>query len=149
MSEHSKRTVGTVRSNRRPLPLAEYRALAQFRYALRRFLHFSDEAARSAGLTPAQHQLLLAIKGAPGGEPPTLGVVAELLQLKLHSTGELVERAAANGLVTRTTDPADHRRVLLDLAPRGEELLADLTRLHREEVRRFRDMMHDALAPFD
>ena len=73
-----------------------YKALASFRYGLRRFLHFSEEAARAAGLTPAQHQLLLAVRGHDGEGPPTIGEVAEHLQLKVHSTGELVGRTVAS-----------------------------------------------------
>ena len=129
----------------KPLPLDEYRSLAGFRYALRRFLSFSERAARDAGITPSQHQLLLAIKGAPGDSPPSLGAVAEMLQLKLHSTSELVERAVAKRLVTRTADPDDHRRVLLGLTAKGSTLLEELTRVHRDEVRRFRAVMTDAV----
>ncbi|HVX17710.1 MAG TPA: MarR family winged helix-turn-helix transcriptional regulator [Acidimicrobiales bacterium] len=124
---------------------ADYQALAQFRYTLRQFLRFSEQAARAAGITPAQHQLLLAIKGAPGEEPPTLSEVAELLQLRLHSVSELVERAVANGLVDRDTDPGDHRRVRLRLTDTGDERLADLSTLHRDEVRRFRQTMTEIL----
>lgn len=125
--------------------LHEYQALAAFRYNLRRFLRFSDQAAREAGLTPAQHQLLLAIKGVPGGGPPTLSDIAERLQLRLHSASELVERAVANELVTRDTDPDDHRRVLLRLTDTGDDRLAALSTLHRDEVRRFRQTMTEIL----
>ncbi len=131
------------------LGIGEYRALAEFRHALRQFLRFSEQAARDAGLTPAQHQLLLAIKGTHTGGQPTLGDIAEMLQLRLHSTSELVERAVAKGLVSRITDPDDHRRVLLGLTPEGEDRLAALTRLHRDEVRRFRQTMTAALGAFD
>ena len=122
----------------RGLSDADYRALAQFRRALRQFLAFSEDAARSAGLSPAQHQLMLAIRGAPGDGPPSLGEVADWLQLKLHSAGELVGRAEGNGLVVRSVDPTDHRRVLLTLSRAGEEKLAELSRMHRDELRRFR-----------
>jgi DNA-binding MarR family transcriptional regulator len=128
-----------------PLSDREYRSLAEFRYALRTFLRFSEEAAREAGLTPAQHQLLLAIRGHPGAEPPSTSEIADRLQLKLHSTVELVARAEANGLVVRVVDEADARRALLALTEAGESKLAGLSVLHRRELKRFRDEMRDVL----
>lgn len=122
---------------------AEYCALAQFRRALRSFLHFSEEAAKTAGLTPSQHQLLLAIRGAAPSQP-TIGEVADSLKLRHHSTVELVDRAEHAGLVTRLTDPADHRRQRLTLTNRGHARLDTLSTLHREELRRFRE---EGLAP--
>lgn len=127
----------------------EYQSLAAFRHALRQFLRFSEQAARDAGVTPAQHQLLLAIKGSPGTGPPALGDIAEMLQLRLHSASELVERAVANGLVTRSTDPDDHRRVLLGLTDDGDDRLARLATLHRDELRRFRHTMVEVLDDFE
>jgi DNA-binding MarR family transcriptional regulator len=118
---------------------AEYRSLAQFRRALRSFLYFSEEAARAAGLTPAQHQLLLAIRGAEGDEPPTIGEVADWMKLRHHSTVELVNRAEASGLLQRVPDPSDRRRQRLVLTDLGATRLAALTTLHREELRRFRE----------
>ncbi|MCU1344676.1 MAG: MarR family transcriptional regulator [Acidimicrobiia bacterium] len=129
----------------RPLSNSDYRTLARFRYALRTFMRFSEDAARAAGLTPSQHQLLLAIRGFPGSDPPAMADVAELLQLRLHSAGELVDRAVANGLVVRIADDADHRRVLLTLTTEGEAKLAQLSVLHREELRRFRAEMNEVL----
>jgi DNA-binding MarR family transcriptional regulator len=128
-----------------PLSDSGYRSLARFRHALRTFQRFSETAARQADLTPAQHQLLLAIRGHGGDGPPSLSDVAEQLQLKLHSTGELVGRAAANGLVDRWTDPADQRRALLGLTPEGEAKLAELSVQHRQELHRFRGEMNDVL----
>jgi DNA-binding MarR family transcriptional regulator len=122
----------------RPLSDADYRTLAEFRHALRRFLSFSEEAARQAGLSPAQHQLLLAVRGHPGPGEPSIGDVAEVLLLRLHSAGELVGRAEGNGLVARRPDPTDARRVLLHLTPDGEHVLDALSRAHRDELRRFR-----------
>jgi DNA-binding MarR family transcriptional regulator len=122
---------------------AEYCALAQFRRALRSFLHFSEEAAKSAGLTSSQHQLLLAIRGAAPSQP-TIGEVADWLKLRHHSTVELVNRAEQAGLVTRLTDPEDHRRQRLALTPHGHARLDTLSTLHREELRRFRE---EGLAP--
>ena len=127
----------------RPLSDADYRSLAEFRHALRRFLAFSERAAREHGLTPSQHQLLLAIRGHAGaGNPslsePSLSDLAEVLQLKLHSVGELADRAVENGLVQRRSDPADARRSLLSLTDEGRRQLDALSVLHRRELRRFR-----------
>jgi DNA-binding MarR family transcriptional regulator len=128
-----------------PLTDADYRALADFRHALRRFLSFSEHAAREAGLTPAHHQLLLAIRGHTDGAPSTSDV-AERLQIKLHSATELVERAEAKGLLTRRhADPHDARRAVLALTAEGEAHLEALSVLHRRELRRFREEMDEAL----
>lgn len=132
-----------------PLDDADYRTLAHFRHALRSFLHFSEEAARSAGLPPAQHQLLLAVRGHDGDGPPTIGDIADRLQLRVHSAGELVGRTVASGLLARRADPADGRRVLLVLTETGHEVLDGLSVLHRSELRRFRREMNDLLATLD
>jgi DNA-binding MarR family transcriptional regulator len=124
----------------------DYRSLAGFRHALRVFLRFSEDAARAAGLTPNQHQLLLAIRGNPAGGPPTIADVAELLQLQHHSTVELVDRAVAAGLVVRRADADDGRRQRLDVTRHGLTLLEHLSAAHRDELRRFRATMHDLLA---
>jgi DNA-binding MarR family transcriptional regulator len=123
----------------RPVTDDEYRALARFRRSLRSFLHFSEQAAKEAGLTPTQHQLLLAIKGSYSEEPPTIGDVADWLKLRHHSAVELIDRAETAGLVQRITDSEDHRRQRLTLTEFGSERLASLSSLHREELRRFRD----------
>ena len=129
----------------RDLSDADYRALARFRHALRVFQRFSEDAARDAGVTPAQHQLMLAVKGWPGVEAPTVSDLAEMLQLKHHSTVELIQRAAGADLVRTSTDGADARRQLTELTQRGEEILASLSRQHRLELRRFRSEMNDVL----
>lgn len=129
----------------RPLSDRDYRSLARFRHALRRFQHFSESAARAAGLPPAQHQLLLAVRGHDGDGPPSLTDVAEALQLKVHSAGELAGRAAARGLLERWSDPDDARRTLLALTGVGEAKLAELSLQHRDELRRFRREMNDLL----
>jgi DNA-binding MarR family transcriptional regulator len=116
----------------------EYRSLAEFRHALRRFLAFSERAAREHGLTPSQHQLLLATRGHPGSADPSTSDLAEVLQLKLHSVGELADRAAENGLVVRRPDPTDRRRSLVSLTDDGLAHLEQLSVLHRRELRRFR-----------
>ena len=117
------------------LSLHDYRALADFRYQLRRFLSFSNEAARVAGLEPRQHQLLLAVKGMPEGVEATVGTIAERLQTQHHSTVELVDRMENRGLVRRLRSAGDRRRVLVSLTARGEALLARLSAVHRAEVR--------------
>ena len=125
----------------RPLTDRDYRTLAAFRRRLRHFLAFSEAAARDAGLTPNQHQLLLAIRGHPGAGAPSISDAADALRLQLHSTTELVGRATDDGLVERRRDPADARRVLLALTPTGEDRLAALSDLHRTELQRFRREM--------
>ncbi|MBS1863199.1 MAG: winged helix-turn-helix transcriptional regulator [Actinobacteria bacterium] len=112
-----------------------YEELLGFRTALRHFLHWSEEQARSVGLTPAQHQLLLAIKGHPAGSAPTIGELAHYLASKHHSVVELIGRAEAAGLVERRRDEDDHRVVHLVLGPLGEERIEELSRLHLEELR--------------
>lgn len=116
----------------------EYEALAGFRYALRRFLRFSEEQAREAGLTPNQHQLLLAVRGHPGPGAPSATDLAERLQLRNHSVVELLDRAEAAGLVRRDKDPDDRRRQLVTLTDDGQALLGGLSSVHRAELRRFR-----------
>jgi DNA-binding MarR family transcriptional regulator len=129
----------------RPVSRHDYVTLAEFRYALRVFQRFSEDAARSAGVTPAQHQLVLAVKGWPRPEPPSVSDIAERLQLRTHSTVELVRRAEQAGLVTTRVDTDDHRRQLLEVTDHGEQLLAALSALHRDELRRFRTEMNDLL----
>lgn len=114
----------------------EYRRLLAFRTALRRFLHWSEEEARAAGLTPAQHQLLLAIRGHDDPRGPTVGELADYLTLRHHSVVELIDRASAGGLVRRERDERDHRVVHLLLTTLGEQRVAALSRLHLEELRR-------------
>ena len=118
------------------LSKSQYEALAAFRYALRRFLHFSEAAAQAAGVTPQQHQALLAIKGFPGRDRITVGELAERLQLRHHSTVELVDRLVLEKLVTRVASNEDRRQVLIQLANRGENTLAQLSTMHREQLKR-------------
>ncbi|HEY4377334.1 MAG TPA: MarR family transcriptional regulator [Acidimicrobiales bacterium] len=127
----------------------DYRTLAHFRHALRAFLAFSEQAARDAGLTPSQHQLLLAVRGYPGDEPPSTTEVATMLALRLHSATELVARAEANGLVVREADPGDGRRALLSLTPEGDARLEALSVLHRHELREFRTELAAILHQLD
>lgn len=114
--------------------LRDYQALAAFRYQIRRFLHFSEQAARSAGVEPQQHQALLAIKGLTAASA-TIGDLAEQLQIQHHSAVELVNRLVEHGLVARQRDSADRRRVLVRLTAGGEATLHELSRHHLAELR--------------
>ena len=117
------------------LAATDYQALAELRYQIRRFLHFSEEAARDAGLEPRQHQLLLTLKGLPKGVRPRIGELAERLQIQHHSTVELVNRLAAGGYVRRQRGGEDRREVLLALTLKGERVLRELTLHHKMELR--------------
>jgi DNA-binding MarR family transcriptional regulator len=112
-----------------------FRQLAEFRLRIRQFLRFSEEAARSKGIEPQQHQLLLAVKGLPKGTRPTITVLSQQLCLRHHSTVELVNRLVEHGAVRRQPGSKDHREVLVELTPYGESLLHRLSVLHREELR--------------
>ena len=112
-----------------------YRAMAEFRYQIRRFLRFSEHAAREAGLEPQQYQLMLAVKGLPDDEKPRIGDVAERLQIQHHSTVELVDRLTKRALVRRRRSENDRREVLLELTPKGERLIQELAFHHRAELR--------------
>ncbi len=127
------------------LTKAEYEALAAFRYALRRFLRFSEQTAREAGVTPQQHQVLLAIKGFPGRESATISELAERLQMQQHSMVGLIDRIEAQGLVRREAGTTDRRQVYVCLMPAGETLLYKLALIHRQELRRMREAFHPIL----
>jgi len=114
----------------------DYRRLLALRTGLRRFLRWSEQQARAAGLTPAQHQLLLAVRGHADRRGPTVGEIADLLLLRHHSTVELIDRADSAGLVVRRRDPDDHRIVRLQLTEAGAERLETLSALHLEELER-------------
>jgi DNA-binding MarR family transcriptional regulator len=112
--------------------------LAWFRYNLRRFLRFSEKAARACGVTPQQHQLMLGVAGFTGESTITISELAEFLQERNNSVVGLVERAVEGGLVRRASGPTDRRQVMVSLTPRGEAILARLSALHQEEVERVR-----------
>ena len=114
------------------------RRLARFRYALRRFLRFSEQAARAAGVTPQQHQLLLGVAGYTGRGWATVGEIAEFLQERHNAVVGLVERAARSGLVRKSPGESDRRVVRVQLTPRGEALLGRLSAAHRQEAARLR-----------
>ena len=120
---------------RRRVTQHQYEALAEFRRALRGFLRFSEAAAEEVGLTPRQHQALLAIRGHAGGGPVGVGALAADLQVRHHSAVGLVDRLAGRGLVARRHGTGDRRQVLVSLTPAGERLLARLSTVHRDELR--------------
>ena len=117
------------------LSAGEYRALAGFRYYLRRFLHFSEVIATAAGIETQQYLLLLAIKGLPEGRTPTVGEIAERLQVRHHSAAELIDRTEARGFVRRERGEHDRRQVLVRLTRKGDVLLRRLAARHRAELR--------------
>ncbi|HEX4342191.1 MAG TPA: MarR family transcriptional regulator [Verrucomicrobiae bacterium] len=121
---------------RKKLSKSQYENLAAFRYALRQFLHFSEQAAERAGITPQQHQALLAIKGFPNRDIVTVGELAERLQLRHHSTVGLLDRLMDLKLVRREPSVTDRRQVLVRLSPRGEQILDRLSAAHEEQLMR-------------
>jgi DNA-binding MarR family transcriptional regulator len=114
---------------------SQYELLAALRRALRRFQRFSQDAARAAGLTPQQHQALLAIKGSPGREGLSIGGLAESLQIRPHSAVGLVDRLARRRLVRRVPSSVDRRRIELRLSPEGEKCIERLSAVHLQELR--------------
>ena len=125
---------GYVLSN--ALAKEDYEQLAEFRYRLRKFLHFSENAARSAGLTPQQHQLLLAIQGYPGRAYATPSELAERLQIRHHSCIGLVQRCERQGLVERSPNPQDGRSVFVTVTESGLSILKEISHQHRQELAR-------------
>lgn len=124
---------------------ADYRRLAEFRYLIRCFLEFSETAAAHEGLTPRQHQALLAIKGAPEAAIPTIGYLAERLRIQHHSAVELVDRLVEAGLLLRAPDARDRRRVRLALTAAGEARLEALSASHLEELHRMQPALLEIL----
>lgn len=112
-----------------------YRALADFRHEIRRFLRFSENAARAAGLEPQQHQLLLTLKGLPADRRPTISVLAERLQIQHHSAVELIDRLVKRGMVRRYRSRTDKRQVLVRLTHSGDEVLRQLSLHHLHELK--------------
>ena len=114
---------------------AEYRALAQFRFLIRRFLTNGEKAARSVGLEPQQYVGLLTLRGLPAGQQATIRSLSERLQIRHHSAVELVDRMEKSGLFRRERSKQDRRRVLVHLTPRGKKLLNRLVRHRLAELR--------------
>jgi DNA-binding MarR family transcriptional regulator len=117
------------------LTLSDYQALAEFRHQIRKFLRFSEQAVRAAGLEPGQYQLLLAIKGMPVSVRPRVRELADRMQIRHHSAVELSNRLEAGGYAQRQRAEDDRREVLLILTPLGERSLAELAIHHHEEIR--------------
>jgi DNA-binding MarR family transcriptional regulator len=127
------------------LSKGDYELLAEFRHLVRRFLAFSEAAARQAGLTPRHHQVLLAIKGHPGSGPVSVGELAERLALRHHSVVGLLDRLASRELILRRSSPADRRQVLIELTPKAEALLEELSLVHRGELKRLAPLLQPLL----
>ncbi len=130
-------------------PKQSYAALADFRYALRRFFAFSEQAADEAGLSPQQYQALLAIKGAPGRSELGIREIAERLMIKHHTAVELVDRLESNGFVVRIKDSADARRVQVRPTARAERIMDGLAAAHLQELAGIRPALEHLLARFD
>jgi DNA-binding MarR family transcriptional regulator len=125
--------LSTLSTNPAPLTDADFARLADFRHALRRFLHFSEQVAAAEDLKPQQHQALLAIRGREPGTT-TVGVLAERLCLKHHTTVELVQRLEKAGLLTKHSSDKDGRALVLQVSKEGEARLDRLSRSHRAEL---------------
>ena len=124
---------------------AEYEVLAEFRYTLRWFMSFSEKAATEMGITPQQHQALLAIKGFPGRDQITIGELSQRLQIKHHSTVGLVNRLEAEKLITRSPAENDRRKVFISLTRHGLAVLGRLSQIHREELQRLTPQLRQLL----
>ena len=131
------------------LPDEAYGRLLALRSGLRRFQRWSEQQARAAGLTPAQHQLLLAIRGHPDPRGPTIGEIADYLLLRHHSAIGLVDRAEEAGLVTRARDEHDQRVIRLGLTTEGAVRLETLSALHLEELNRLAPHLSGAWKDLD
>jgi DNA-binding MarR family transcriptional regulator len=117
-----------------PLAQEDFTRLLELRTGLRRFLRWSEEQAKAAGLTPAKHQLLLAVRGHPNPAGPTVGEIADYLVLRHHSAVGLIDRAMADGLVERNPDPRNKSAVRITLTPGGAAKLDKLAQAHLEEL---------------
>lgn len=141
MQRHDQPTASISVSLVAPITKEEFEAIANFRYAIRRFLRFGEQAARREGITPQQHQLLLAIKGYPGHHSATVSALAERLQMRQHSMVGLIDRTEVQGLVRREQGVADRRQVFVLLTAGGEEKLLRLAAEHRQQLLMMRDTL--------
>ena len=132
-------------TNAEALDSSEYRKLEEFRFQIRRFLNFSESAARSAGIEPQQHQALLVLKAAPDDCLPTIGYLAERLFVKHHSAVGLVDRLEAMRLLTRRPSPEDARQVFIQLTKKGIKVLHSLSVSHQMELREMSSKLTQAL----
>ncbi|WP_158819909.1 MarR family winged helix-turn-helix transcriptional regulator [Granulicella sp. S156] len=137
-----------IRSKRGSATNSRMQRLAEFRYTLRKFLQFSEEAASRAGLTSQQHQLLLQIAGAPEDTATTVGYVAERLSLRHHSVVELSKRCEESGHIVRNVEQSEYRHVILSLTPQGIRLLKALSDDHAHELYILGSKLIETLAPF-
>jgi DNA-binding MarR family transcriptional regulator len=119
----------------RNLSKANFEQLSEFRYQMRRFERFTEQAAQDEGITPLQYLLLLHVKGYPGREWATIGELAERLQAQHHGVVALVSRCEALQLVERRDSERDRRQVEVHLLQAGERILARLAEMHRAELR--------------
>jgi DNA-binding MarR family transcriptional regulator len=133
-------------SDENALTRAQYVALAAFRYELRRFLAFSEDAAHGAGLPPQQHQALLVIAGFDGADAPTVGTLSERLMIAPHTATELTARMVEAGLISKLPSERDRRKVRLTLTAKAEALLARLSAVHLDELRSLEPALTAALA---
>jgi DNA-binding MarR family transcriptional regulator len=140
-------SIATTKARR--VTVKDYETLAAFRHTLRRFLAFSEAAARTSGLTAQQHQAILAIKGHVGTGPMTVGELADHLMIRPHSAVELIDRLVKADLVLRMESPEDRRRVALTLTPKAGTILAELSAIHLEELRRSRVLLEQLLERLD
>jgi DNA-binding MarR family transcriptional regulator len=138
--------VNKTQSTPMEIPITSYQALAEFRYQIRRFMHLSEQMARTAGIEPQQHQLLLTVKGLHPDKKATISELAERLQIRHHSTVELVNRLAERGLVERQRDTEDLRRVIVQLTDQGEEVLRQLSIVVLAELRQTGPALVQALS---
>jgi DNA-binding MarR family transcriptional regulator len=148
-AERERRVMTTVaEAAQARVTKADYKALAAFRHALRRFLAFSETAAGAEGVPPQQHQALLAIKGHADGETLGIGELAESLMVRHNTAVELSDRLAAAGLITRTQAADDRRRIQLTLTPKADSVLERLSATHLEELRQIAPLLVGLLRRF-
>lgn len=148
MSSRTRQPTSTASGLSHTLSVTDYERLSDFRFALRQFLEFSEAAARGAGLTPQQHQALLAIKGAQMRGGMSVGDLSRRLLLRHHSGVELVDRLVAAGLVERTSAPLDARKVMLELTVKAQDTLSRLSTMHLEELRRVGPALNELISQF-
>ena len=135
----------TKPTNKVDVTLGDYRALAEFRYELRRYLALSDHAARSVGLHPGQYRLLLMLKGLPDGIEPTIGNLAERLGLRHHSTVELVDRLEKRGLIYRERNERHRSFVFVRISPKGESILRRVVASRKVDLKKAGPILVKAL----
>lgn len=124
----------------------DYQDQADFRCAIRKFIRFSEEQARSKGITPQQHMVLLTVRGHHAHPHVSVGDIAEALQIRHHSASLLVDRCVKRGLIRRSEDPDDRRRALLTLTAEGQRVLDAITHANRGQIRSIhRDLFRDSL----